>query len=444
MTYFELRKYLISSEGQGNMSYAANNAPGGGGGGGTITGANNGLSISTVTPTSIVLGQNVGQAGSPGQLLSNREIPLNTFSLLFSGIGINATANIIYKEDITKALSTPYLLFENSAGAELGRINFTDNNDTFIGGSAGSIISGGVANTGIGWQSLQNISNGQRNTAVGFQSMVATTTSGFNTAIGMLSFAGQTSGGGGNTGIGYGSGAGIQTGTLNTCLGISAGAGLTGLSSDNTVVGANAMNLVGAAGTVFSQMVVVGSESYKNSASIGLNLVAIGYNINSGTQQHGNNVIIIGANSQTSIGVPVNSTILGQGMDMQVSNTVAIGRSDQQVVIAQTTTTAALAPTSTLQVIGSLAMPIRFSNGNTTLTVADFTVIFVTAATPTCTLPVATTCIGRIYNIVAQSGAVTVTLSQNVTQFSGVNTTTVLPSTGIKIQATASGWAQIP
>src|SRR5882672_1847518 len=48
------------------------------GGGGTVTAADNGTSLSGTT---VVLGQDPGQAGSPGRLISNREIPLNTFLL---------------------------------------------------------------------------------------------------------------------------------------------------------------------------------------------------------------------------------------------------------------------------------------------------------------------------------------------------------------------------
>jgi hypothetical protein len=53
---------------------------------GTLTGANNGLSVSTIDATKDVLGQNVSQAGNPASLLSNREIPAGGFQLnLFNG-----------------------------------------------------------------------------------------------------------------------------------------------------------------------------------------------------------------------------------------------------------------------------------------------------------------------------------------------------------------------
>src|SRR5271156_465617 len=83
--------------------------------------ANNGLSLSTLTPGEIVLGQNVGQAGNPAQLLSIREIPFNTFGLKFSGIGANASANINFAYFANSGL-VPQLLFTNLAGSEIGRI----------------------------------------------------------------------------------------------------------------------------------------------------------------------------------------------------------------------------------------------------------------------------------------------------------------------------------
>jgi len=72
--------------GQGNIIYGSpgfsfSNAPG-------AAGANNGLSISTLDPLKLVLGQDVGQAGAPATLLSSREIPTAGFNLYLSGTGM--------------------------------------------------------------------------------------------------------------------------------------------------------------------------------------------------------------------------------------------------------------------------------------------------------------------------------------------------------------------
>jgi len=52
---------------------------------------NNGLSISTIDPNTLVLGQDVGQTGDPAILLSNREIPMGGFFLNLLGSNGNFT-----------------------------------------------------------------------------------------------------------------------------------------------------------------------------------------------------------------------------------------------------------------------------------------------------------------------------------------------------------------
>lgn len=57
-------------------------------------------------------------------------------------------------------------------------------------------------------------------------------------------------------------------------------------------------------------------------------------------------------------------------------------------------------PNSTLQVHGSVSMPIRSVTGNTTLTDADYTVVSRNTAETTITLPDPATCAGRMYYII--------------------------------------------
>lgn len=56
--------------------------------------ANNGLSYSPTVPNTIVLGQDPGQAGNPGKLLVNREIPMNNHNIFFTD-GIQPNNNFI-------------------------------------------------------------------------------------------------------------------------------------------------------------------------------------------------------------------------------------------------------------------------------------------------------------------------------------------------------------
>lgn len=60
----------------------------------SVTGASNGVSLSG---NNVVLGQNVGQIGSPGKLLNNRETPFNGFSWTLTGLGqVSAPSNFVW------------------------------------------------------------------------------------------------------------------------------------------------------------------------------------------------------------------------------------------------------------------------------------------------------------------------------------------------------------
>ncbi|TSJ46729.1 tail fiber domain-containing protein [Fluviicola chungangensis] len=80
-------------------------------------GAHNGTSLSTIDTTKVSLGQDLNQVGSPGRLLSNREIPMNNFNTIFTNApGYDGNANRLglgtsapsAKLDITMTPTTPY------------------------------------------------------------------------------------------------------------------------------------------------------------------------------------------------------------------------------------------------------------------------------------------------------------------------------------------------
>ena len=71
------------SDGQGSISYS--NPPGGGSGGIVVAGARNGLTVDA--GKYIVLGQDVGASGNPGELLSIREIIINGYGINFPTAG---------------------------------------------------------------------------------------------------------------------------------------------------------------------------------------------------------------------------------------------------------------------------------------------------------------------------------------------------------------------
>lgn len=100
------------SYGQGNIIYGAASFSFGTGPG--VPGGNNGLSISTLDPMKLVLGQDVGQAGNPAALLSNREIPTAGFNLYMSGTGrLGIGINPSFPLDVNLGARVGYMLVKS-------------------------------------------------------------------------------------------------------------------------------------------------------------------------------------------------------------------------------------------------------------------------------------------------------------------------------------------
>ncbi len=94
-----------------------------------INAANNGLSVDPITGL-IVLGQAIGQAGDPAQLLSNREIPLNNFSFTLGQAAdrkfiVDENASIYQLGDIDSTGNSNRLsINDNTSVIELGTVPF--------------------------------------------------------------------------------------------------------------------------------------------------------------------------------------------------------------------------------------------------------------------------------------------------------------------------------
>lgn len=98
------------------------------------------------------------------------------------------------------------------------------------------------------------------------------------------------------------------------------------------------------------------------------------------------------------------------------------------------------APLSSIDVNGSSAAAITTISNNITLDATHYTVI-ITSGTPTITLPLATACNRRIYNLVNQTNS-TRTIS-SYKNFSGSNTTSIASASAIVLQSNGSSWYQI-
>lgn len=224
----------------------------------------NGLSISN---GKVVLGQSVGQSGSPADLLSNREIPQGAFNLSFTGTGNvgygtnspSAKLHIVGTADVPQLLivnapvqTAPLVRILSSTLARLFEVRTVGTNSIFLGVDAGlansasfcigignealNVNTTGTFNTAIGAQALRVNTTGANNTAIAPQAMYANTTGSHNVAISALQ-ANIT--GTSNTAIGVDALNGTKTGNNNTALGRDAGRNNTA-GSGNVFLGRHA------------------------------------------------------------------------------------------------------------------------------------------------------------------------------------------------------------
>lgn len=299
------------------------------GGGGTLTGADNGLSLST---TNVQLGQTVAASGNPAILLSNREIPLGGFNIYASGNGalvVGSTLNdgtgstIQSSGSISCQNSGTIYLNTNSSDARLriisGNPQFVDANinsssDTSFGfGAGGNGINIG-STTAFGFNCLGNSSlTGINNTAVGTNALSSTSTGRQNTAMGLN--AGFTN----------------AIGNQNVYIGDSSGLVATG--DQNTLVGANTFLSIGL--------------NHNNEGANGSANTAIGYNAGGGgltfttSTTNISNCIFVGvANGPNAEGITLtNTSIIGNSITTNLNNVAIFGRSDQNIILGQTTPT---------------------------------------------------------------------------------------------------------
>jgi Cu/Ag efflux protein CusF len=161
-------RLFFSSEGQGNIGYdfpAANAAN-------VLDAANDGLSTDAATAKIAQLGQTVGRAGNPAQLLENREIPLAAFGILLSGMAAANPAITIKEVAAASRKNNSQILFLDSAGVECGRITMGGSFGQYIllGQGCGALADATTAGNGIialGDFACRQIVTGQTIIAIG-------------------------------------------------------------------------------------------------------------------------------------------------------------------------------------------------------------------------------------------------------------------------------------
>ncbi|MDQ3094107.1 MAG: right-handed parallel beta-helix repeat-containing protein, partial [bacterium] len=130
--------------------------------------------------------------------------------------------------------TTPLVVFQNSSGTELARINVSTTS-LYFGNVAGGSNASGANNTGIGASALGAVSTGTANTTLGSGALASVSVNSGNTAVGYN--AGNLVTGTGNVLFGYQAGDNITTGSNNIVLGYDLNAA--------SAVGNNQLNIGG-------------------------------------------------------------------------------------------------------------------------------------------------------------------------------------------------------
>lgn len=174
---------------------------------GLTIGAHNGASISTFDNTKVAFGQNLNQAGNPGQLLNTRQVPMNGYNILFTGNG-NPNANRIgigtttpnAKVDIVQSgnaqgIGTGLRIFQDDVSANTG-INIQTIGTNTVNWGARSFVNSASQNTG--YESFIQQSAITSTANYGFRSIITTDANtiqnfGFNANVqgGQYNFGGR-------------------------------------------------------------------------------------------------------------------------------------------------------------------------------------------------------------------------------------------------------------
>jgi hypothetical protein len=433
----------LQRESQGSVAYTNPNViPG------TTTpfaGGRNGVSIDGAGFA--VLGNDVGATSAT--LISNREIPMAGFGILFSGIGNTATGILTTRDDAARALLTPQWQFLDSSSREIGKISFYSALPTLFGTIAIGRAAGAANNTAtsnstyIGFDA-GNVHVGNNTVAIGGKAMELVTAGNQNTAVGANALGAFTGGalGDNNTAVGYQAGYVLGVAAArNSMFGRDAGGGMYLGSADNVCIGFQTGLFFTAIARAYSQNVLIGSATLRLATQdISTNNVVIGYGcLNVSANGLTGGCTLIGALITSTVATVGNSSVFGQGINIDISNVCVIGRGDQNIMIGKTNANAGSDLGSKLQVFGSAAYPINTTAVNLTLDATMYTVI-VTAGAVTITLPAAASSTNRIYVIVNQAAAGTIT---SYTGFAGAGVTVLAANAAIALQSNGAAWIRI-
>jgi trimeric autotransporter adhesin len=269
--------------------------------------------------------------------------------------------------------------------------------------------------------------NNRRNVGIGVNALLKTTTAAYNTAVGYLAMQNATASS--NTAVGYQAMPSNTTGVWNTVLGQNASLNVS-TGSYNTGLGGQTLG--SASG---SHNVAIGMNTMVSN-STGQNNVAIGASaLNNNTT--GNNNMAIGYLAGTSNVSLNNITAIGSNASATQSNTLIMGPATAVGVGIGTS-----APLSKLDVIGSMGMTVKSNQVAGTNHPDNTASIWIYASgAGTITLPAASTCTNRVYEIVNATGATTGISSYE--DLTGNLQTSMSTGTSIAIASDGTNWVQI-
>lgn len=338
---------------------------------GTIAGTN---FVGTVDDQDFILKRNNVQSGWLNDSLQNTALGVGSLPMSVTGEGNTALGH----RSLT-ALTTGE--FNTSVGANSLIKNTVGSFNTALGGNTLTENISGIENTASGAYSLHRNTTGSYNSAIGSYTLQYNTTGDYNTASGWQALEENT------------------IGSRNTAMGTHAYE-LSSTGSDNVAVGHKSLRSARAG----NNNTALGAFTLENIVN-GSNNVAIGKRAGI-NQTAGDNNIIIGYNQNTANLTGDNQLNLGGvlfGTDLTGNQSAPAGK------LGVLTT----APTSSLHVNGSVSHSVRKEVTSTaTLGDNDYVLIFNgpdnTIATPyIATLPVPTSCGGRMYKIIWGAGTST-------------------------------------
>ena len=385
-------------------------------------------------------------SGTAKVLLGSKEGP-------GSGVAAQLEIEANLSENASGNVTIPGTLAVSNAFTVESRPNSTGSSNVFIGINAGAADTTGFGNTFVGQNAGQSDTGGFSNSFYGWKAGASNTTGNFNVFLGQNaggsndsgannSFVGQQAGfenvsGNYNTFFGFEAGLSNVSGNENTFFGVEAG--LHNIASDNSFFGvaAGLGNTSGMKNSIFGY-------SAGSNLSTGSNNTLVGAVAGNSNSSESNNTLL--GYLTTGNSGNANATAIGANASVTASNSLVLGSiigvngatADTSVGIGVT------APNSTLQVKGSLSLPVRTVTNPilANLTSSDYVLINLGTSAASIVLPGAVS--GRVY-VVKNKATVAATLgfSGSGPLIDGAATLSIPSNTVVQVICDGTNWFKI-